>query len=294
MPSSPAPRLRRGTEAQGCRGPGGEGNENRDRERAWDGRSGMAAVRSPEPFHRPLRIGEGPDIGRGSKPPRPPPGDRRMSDKIKSPLSVARKAGIGERGCRECKTPIPPGATFCGYSCRSKQTNRLREKIMAKARTKAVAKMRESKGRPRPPSRQARGLEAFYTEARIWYWEQVRLYAEHYEALGVPAVHEYGSTVCGMHRYGGCWGPMEVDHTMTRRDKDPAHLQTLCGGHNRAKGSRKGRAWDFREERFKTWLREARDRDWVYNSLKSRWERRRHGRSTDSDLQDQRSGGSIL
>jgi hypothetical protein len=76
-----------------------------------------------------------------------------------------------------------------------------------------------------------------------------------------------------MFLHGGCGGPLQVDHTLTRRDRDPAKLQTLCERHNMAKGSRKGKGWDFRSERFIGWMADARNRDWIFNQSHQDWER---------------------
>jgi hypothetical protein len=121
---------------------------------------------------------------------------------------------------------------------------------------------------------QAERTQAFHAQVRAWYFKELERYADHVSRLGVPPLQEIGSTVCGMHEYGGCWGKLTHDHVGTRNQKDPAESQTLCYGHNSAKGSKKGKVWDFREERFKEWLIEARDRDWIWNALHSEWEPR--------------------
>jgi hypothetical protein len=151
---------------------------------------------------------------------------------------------------------------------------RQKDRIKAGSR-KGTEKIMESARRRK--TEQAERTAAFYASTRDWYWREVRAWENHMAALGVPAFAEAGSTACGMIGMHRCGGGLEVDHVGTRKDKDPAQIQTLCHYANMAKGSQKGSKWDFRSDGFKAWLREARDRDWVWNHLHSAWERRTHG-----------------
>lgn len=192
---------------------------------------------------------------------------------------------MGERRCKECHRPVPPGAEFCSNACRMAYANGAHAEAIQKGRDKAKVRSKEERDKKAPrvnpwerarakKSEQTKRTEAFYDATREWYWKEVRAFEAHWTALGVPGLTEPGSTACGMMGMHRCGGGLSFDHVGTRNDKDPANLQTLCAYAQGAKGSSKGSKWDFRTDAFRDWLIKARDRDWVYNALHQRWEKR--------------------